>query len=467
MNIRPQPGPQEAFLATSADIAIYGGSAGGGKTFGLLLEGCRHIYTPHTGGLVLRRTTVQIRNTGGLWDKSMRIYPYIGGKGIEGYLLWRFPSGATLRFNHMENAGDCSLYQGADIPFIAFDELTQFTESQFFYMLSRNRSMSGVRPYIRATCNPDPDSFVARLVAWWIDWSTGLAIPERSGVVRWFARMPDDSLAWAGTREDLVRRWGANCGAKSLTFIHASLHDNKKLMEDDPTYEDSLRAMPMVERERLLWGNWKVRPSAGMVFRREWFPVEQARPADCRRIRCWDFAASEPRPDHPDPDWTVGLLLARDTKGVFWIEDVQRMQVTAGKVKSAVLNLASQDGYGVEISIPQDPGQAGKGQVEAYVPDLAGYVVHISPTSKDKVTRAGPASVQAEHGNIRLVQGRWNEAFLEEANNFEAGALHDDQIDSLSDGVRILSVPMAGPIRTMTAMPRDSSYQRSQRSLWG
>lgn len=465
--ISPQAGPQMEFLSTPADVAIYGGSAGGGKTFGVLLEALRHDRNPNFGGLILRRTTVQIRNTGGLWEKSVRIYPLRGARGTEGHLLWRFPSGATMRFNHMENVNDGLIYQGAEIPYIAFDELTQFEEGQFWFMLSRNRSMCGIRPYIRATCNPDPDSFVAKLVAWWIDWTTGLAIPTRSGVVRWFARMPDDSLAWADTRSELVSRYGERCGAKSFTFIRASLADNRKLLAEDPTYEDSLRALPRVERERLLGGNWLVRPTAGTIFKRAWFGIVEAAPAQARRLRAWDLAATEPSTSNPDPDWTVGLKVARDEAGVFYIEDVTRLQVTSGRVRDAVRNLAAQDGYEVEVSIPQDPGQAGKGQAEDYVRDLAGYTVHVAPTSRDKLTRAGPASNQAEHGNIKLVRAPWNDDFLRELDNFCSDAAHDDQVDPLSDAVRILGTPPPGRPSTIRQAMRDGSFRRSERSLWG
>src|SRR5436305_14925946 len=78
---------------------------------------------------------------------------------------------------------------------VCFDELTHFTAHQFFYMVSRNRSTCGVRPYIRATCNPDADSWVADFLAWWIDPQTGLPIPERAGVLRYYIRVAE---SWSG-----------------------------------------------------------------------------------------------------------------------------------------------------------------------------------------------------------------------------------------------------------------------------
>ena len=102
MRLAPQPGPQEMFLSTSADIALYGGSAGGGKTFALLLEPLRHINTPGFGAVILRRDSTQIRKEGGPWDESMKIYPLVGGKPTESTLKWEFPSGTKLKFAHLQ-----------------------------------------------------------------------------------------------------------------------------------------------------------------------------------------------------------------------------------------------------------------------------------------------------------------------------------------------------------------------------
>src|SRR5690606_2742766 len=164
--IAPQPGPQTAFLSTSADIAIYGGAAGGGKSWALLLEPLRHIHNPKFGGVIFRRESKQVTNEGGLWDESEKIYPLVGAKPRVGDLQWVFPSGCCLTFAHLQHETDKLSWQGSQIAFIGFDELTHFTRTQFFYMLSRNRSLCGVAPYIRATTNPDADSWVAEFIAW-------------------------------------------------------------------------------------------------------------------------------------------------------------------------------------------------------------------------------------------------------------------------------------------------------------
>jgi hypothetical protein len=149
-----------------------------------------------------------------------------------------------------------------------YDELTHFTEAQFWYLLSRNRSMCGVKPYIRATTNPDADSWVATLISWWINQDTGLPIPERAGLIRWFVRV-GDKLVWnddPARLEGYTLPNGEPIPPKSFTFIPSKLSDNRVLMQGDPSYQTSLMALPTVERERLLAGNWKIKHKGHAFF---------------------------------------------------------------------------------------------------------------------------------------------------------------------------------------------------------
>ena len=107
--------------------------------------------------VIFRRESPQITNQGGLWDESAAMYPPFSALPNQVSLSWRFPSGAKVRFSHMQYAKDRFNWDGSQIPLIGFDQLEHFEEIQFWYMLARNRSLCGVRPYIRATCNPIPD----------------------------------------------------------------------------------------------------------------------------------------------------------------------------------------------------------------------------------------------------------------------------------------------------------------------
>ncbi|MRS61766.1 hypothetical protein GJJ30_10750 [Larkinella terrae] len=257
-------------LSSPADIVIGGASAGVGKTFSLLLEPLRHINNPDFGAVCFRRTSPQIRAEGGLWDTSMGLYPSAGGAPKETTLEWKWRSGAKVSFRHLQYEKDILEWQGSQIPLILWDELTHFTEKMFFYMLSRNRSTCGVKPYIRATCNPDPESWVAKLIEWWIDQETGFPIPERDGVVRYFTKYGDnyiwgDSFAEVTEKawfflKTLVTRSGQKPEdfIKSITFISGSIYDNQELLSKDPSYLANLVAQDEQTRLQLLDGNWKV-----------------------------------------------------------------------------------------------------------------------------------------------------------------------------------------------------------------
>lgn len=433
--IRPQPGPQESFLASPADIAIYGGGAGGGKTWALLLEPLRHVANPGFGAVFFRRTTVQIRNEGGLWDESAKLYPSVGASPKEVTLEWKFPSGASISMGHLEHEKSVQNWQGSQIALELFDELTHFSEKQFFYMLSRNRSMCGIRPYVRATCNPDADSWVARFIAWWID-EKGFPIPERAGVLRWFVRI-GDTIIWGDTPEELAGHTMVGDDGqptpippKSVTFIPAKLTDNVALMQADPGYMASLLALPTVERERLLAGNWKIRPAAGLLFQRSWCEVVDAVPNDLRIVRGWDLAGT-PKIEGNDPDWTCGTKIGAARDGTYFVMHHAYDRKSPSGVETMVKNTATDDGRMVQIDIAQDPGQAGKAQVNTYAKLLTGFNVRFSPESGDKVTRFGGFSAQAEAGNVKVLRGPWNERWLTELESFPDGS-HDDDADSTS-----------------------------------
>jgi len=394
---------------------------------------------PGFAGVVFRRSYPEITNPGGLWDEAASMYPYIDGRGIIGACEWRFPWGTRVAFRHLENEQSKYDYQGSQIPYLAFDELTHFSYEQFFYLLSRNRSSSGVRGYVRATCNPDPDSWVRSFIDWFINPETGFPIPERSGKLRWFIRR-DDQFLWADTREELIEQYGKEALPKSLTFIPASVHDNKILMRKDPSYLANLQALSRVDRLRLLGGNWNVRECAGSLFRREWFPIVDAIPSGWMSIiRFWDRAATAPSELNRNPDWTRGLKVYRYPNGSYLVADLKSLRDTPGKVEDLIKNVASHDGRNVRINSQQDPGSAGILEAQNFVRMLAGYDVRTSLTSKDKITRAKPVSAQAEVGNILVLRAPWNQEFFDELENFPSESSHDDIVDCLSGAFNELS----------------------------
>lgn len=184
-------------------------------------------------------------------------------------------------------------------------------------------------------------------------------------------------------------------------------------------------------------GQYQQRPAPrdGGLFKRSWLPVVDALPNDLdKTCRAWDLGATK---GGGDP--TAGVKVARSRDGVFYVVDVIRTQESPAEVERTLLATATQDGPSQTIRLPQDPGAAGKAYVATLVKLLAGYPVKVVPPTGDKVTRATPAAVQAEAGNVRLLRGPWNEAFMDELCTFPAAA-HDDQVDAFADAVSELAL---------------------------
>lgn len=434
--IEPQAGPQQAFLSSEADIAIYGGAAGGGKTWALLYEPVRNFHVRKFGGVIFRRTYPQITSQGGLWDESSDLYPGLGGKPNESSHSWTFPSGATMSFRHMQHEKNKFDWQGAQVPYIGWDELTHFTESQFFYMLSRLRSTSGVRPYMRATVNPDAGSWVARLIDWWIA-DDGYADMERAGKLRYFLRVAG-RLEWADTARELEFRFPeltADAPPKSLTFVPASVYDNKALLQKDPGYLANLMALHPLEQARLLGdkvrgGNWKVQAGGGEIFHRDWFPVidRSMVPKGGEECRFWDFAASDytkegrKKEDKKKP-YTAGVLI-RKVGAIYYVMDCVAVQEGPAGSDEVFFRTTRQDVADASIQHTRyksrwetEGGSAGKKETYRLTTALDGIDAGGVPPQGDKYVRATPFAVQAKAGNVRVVRADWTDDFIQHLHN--------------------------------------------------
>lgn len=261
------------YCITKENILVHNS----GKTFSLLLDPVRDIHIPDFDSVIFRRTTPQITTAGGLWDESKKLYPHLNAGPNETKLHWTFPSGSRIKFSHLEHEKNVVNWQGSQIAHIGFDELTHFQKDTFFYFLSRNRTTCGVRPRVRATCNPDPDSWLFDLIKWWIG-EDGFPIPERQGVLRYFSKHGND-IIWADTVEDCIKKSEyflnelvekskkeAKNFIKSMTFVGGSVYENKILLDSNPEYLANLAAQSEDIRLQLLEGNWKVSVSPDDVY---------------------------------------------------------------------------------------------------------------------------------------------------------------------------------------------------------
>ncbi|HEX3350085.1 MAG TPA: phage terminase large subunit [Acetobacteraceae bacterium] len=179
------------------------------------------------------------------------------------------------------------------------------------------------------------------------------------------------------------------------------------------------------------------RPDEGALFPVERIAVVGAEAAaGARAVRAWDLAATAAVSGR-DPDWTVGLKLAREGGGRCVVQDVVRLRGGPHEVEEVIVRTAAADGRDVTVALPQDPGQAGKQQVAWLAARLAGYRITASPETGSKVTRASVVASQAEAGNLAVAAAAWNRAFIEELRDFPHGR-KDDQVDALSRAFGVL-----------------------------
>lgn len=275
LQIIAQRGCQEKFLATMADITIFGGNRGPGKTFSLLLEGLKDANNSFFNAVLLRKEKDDLLD---MVYTSYRIYSQSGtyNKSIND-MTWNFNRGGKLKFSYYSDSFEDfkKRFQGKQFSFIGIDEITHCTYDKFKYLITCNRNAYGIRNRFYGTCNPDPDSWVRKFIDWWIG-DNGLPIPERDGIVRYCFMDGDtpDSIYWGDTPEEVYEQckgiidplWndayeelGFNkitMFVKSVTFIRGKLEENIALISSDPNYVANLAQQDEEQRSRDLEGNW-------------------------------------------------------------------------------------------------------------------------------------------------------------------------------------------------------------------
>ena len=391
-----EPTPtQAAFLLLDCREAMYGGAAGGGKSVALLAAALQYVDVPGYHALILRRTFAALELPEALIPLAHEWLQHTDAKWNESKHRWTFPSGATLTFGHLETELDKHKYQGAAFAFVAWDELTQFTSSQYKYLFSRrrrNKTMEalGVPMRTRSASNPGGEGH---------EWVKHRFIIEGIG--------------------------------KGRVFVPAKLTDNPHL--DVAEYRESLAELPLIERLQLEHGNWEA-AKAGDWFKRDWWKHIDAKdlPPMRRRVRYWDTASTKPSVRNKDPDFYSGTLMS-EFRGRFYIEDRESFREGPAETERRLEAVRDRDGAGVEVVMAQEPGSQSELLINNYARTLfKGFNFRGDRQTGSKLERAKPLSAALANGLVFIVRGPWNKEFTDQHEAFPTPGVHDDDVDSAS-----------------------------------
>ena len=488
--LSPASRKQELFINSTSTITVFGGAAGSGKSYTGLMDLLKWVHDPLFRGVIFRRTTPQITGVGGMFDEANIMFNDVlmdakqdaikaGHKIKEADYKLRvsnkdlkmvFPSKAEIKFRHMEHIKDKYNIQGWQISEALVDEATQFEEEQIMYIISRLRTKAKMNSHLKMTCNPDADSFLRV----WLDDAgylskDGLPLEHRAGVEVVCGQI-NGKMQFRDTLE-LWREEFPKSTPMTFCFIPATCKDNPVLLQNEPDYLSKLENLPRIDRARLLEGNWFVREQSSGMFLREWcgkpIPMYEV-PTKVTLARAWDKAASLPSEVYPDPDYTVGLKLAKDSEGILYVMDMVRFRGRPAKVQETIENTAEYDGRYCTITIPQDAGAAGVMESQQSASKLfeKGFTCKIKKSNNaGKGVRFKPVSAYAENGMIKVVAGDWNDDFFNELEQFTGESKskhHDDVPDAFSDAVEELTTGRVLPTFTMPnlkTLTRDNPYK--------
>jgi phage terminase large subunit-like protein len=444
----PHP-KQQQFLDLDVKEAFYGGAAGGGKSDALLMAALQYVHVPNYSALILRRTFADLALPGAIMDRS---HDWLQGKAKwNGDLKkWTFPSGASISFGYLETEKDKYRYQGAELQFIGFDELTQFVETQYLYLFSRLRRLKDVDIPLRmrAASNPGGEGH---------DWVKGRFIEGAS-----YERV----------------------------FIPAGIADNPSL--DEEAYRESLAELDPVTRAQLESGDWDVLPQ-GPLFQESDFVIVSEPSPIARWVRYYDLAVSVKKA----ADYTAGALVGIKPDGGLQIADMVCWKREWPDVRDGCLNKRGvkedglldlvekdlqfckdlQERYRLAEAPKLTVGVEAQGTQMGFVQDLhrndkfLKVPLHGILAKGDKKERAATWAARGRAKRTELVIGSWNRPFINQCVPFDGeGVLKDDMVDAVSGAVELLRLLRGGFIEktdkpiTRTQYYRDLTKQYGQTS---
>lgn len=422
----PTPKQRAFLLMNDTKEILYGGAAGGGKSVAQLMGALQFVDIPGYSAILFRKTYADLSLPGALIDLSKQwLMPFVESNEVrwsEKEKQYTFPSGATLNFGYLESDNDCYRYQGAEFQYIGMDECTHISPSNYRYMFSRLRKKKDMQVPLRfrATCNPGGQY-----------------------------------------GEYYYQRFFVEGSENGRIFISAGLSDNPHL--DAEAYREALQELDPIEREQLLNGNWEIKAN-GDLFDRHWFQIvpHHEIPSGAQHVRFWDLAGTDPSKrrgkNKREPDWSVGFKLAH-YQGMYWIEDIVRVQKKPHELEELISGTASVDGTSCVIRMEQEPGSSGIITIDHYARKvLNGYNFAGVPSTGSKVERARAASAAAQAGRVFISDRCRNMLpFMDEADLFPYGA-HDDTIDGFSGAFNYF--------RNSTLLRAPSGLHKAGGSTW-
>lgn len=458
--ISPASIPQELFLTLrdgtgkrskyateegeEVDIIFYGGQAGGGKSFASLLHHMKYCHIPHYKGITIRRTTPMLTKPGAIWDEAKSLYKEFDPKvrirnkdmKISFGPVQDIDQKAEVSFTHFERVDDTDNFQGSQLSSAVLDELCQFEESQFLYIMSRLRTKADMKPVLRATMNPSPDSWVKKWISFYLypegHELFGRPDPSKQAKVRWFIRQGNDMI-WTDSREEMFEKYGRRDSFGSLldekdkkqikplsfSWIAASVYDNPYI-EDN--YIAFLEGLNRVEKEILLYGSWEARPEGLGMIKREWFIEKDEEPPHTeivKTVRAYDFAFSLKSDKNISPDFTVSVKMSRLKSGDYFIHDIRQTRILPGQWFDFIMEAAQKDGVKTDIIIPLDPGPGAKftnGFLTKQI-SASGFFVKQMRSQGSKIDRFKPFASMVMNGGIQILKNC--------ATDYENGVIND------------------------------------------